>query len=482
MIALNLSLKTLSTLWVSLALGIGVLAGGLWFHSNLRWDAHLSNAYAHGVETFYALESRHGIPGIGIADLSGSDLSLAISGRFEQISDAPRPAYITVLSLSDTSAAFTGSSGLKIAIASDQLQYRVSEIAGDEFRSTALQLGELTRLLATYCSDPILYASVTDGAWMRVDGIDVWGCQAAPQDNRLLAAVLLVIALAVLLTQIGNTSEGFQRFAQQLRSRQLEGGPDSYEASGPKELNDMVAAVNRYLEDERNQLSQRAIVLSGVSHDLGTPATRLRLRAALIQDEDMRERMEADIDQMTGIIESVLTYTRSELNSEEPRKLSLTSLLEALVDDYQDTGQNVSLVPPQPLEAMADLSIFAPRSGKVALKQSSNILMYARPIALRRAVSNLVDNALKYGRRAVVSIEADARWAVVTVEDEGGEKSVAEMEALIQPFERGVNSENVSGFGLGLTIVATVARQHGGSVKFEEGQSGMRVRLWLKRM
>lgn len=482
MMAMNLSLKTLSTVWVSLAMGVGIFAGGLWFNSNQRWDAHLNNAYAHGVETYYALETRHEVQNVYIANLTGNDLALANSGRFEQISDAPRPAYVTVLSLSNTSAAFTDSSELKIAIASDLLPYRVSEIASNDFRATALQLGELTRLLATYCSDPIVYASMSDEIWLRVDGTEVWGCQVAPQDYRLIAVLLLVVALAIFFTQIGNTSEGFQRFALQLRSRQLEGGPDSYEATGPKELNDMVEAVNLYLQEERNQLSQRAIVLSGVSHDLGTPAARLRLRATLIKDADMREKMEADIDQMTGIIESVLTYTRSELNSEEPRKLSLTSLLEALVADYQDTGQNVSLVPPLPLQAKADLSIFAPRSGTFALKQSSNLLMHARPIALRRAVSNLVDNALKYGRRAVVSIESNARWAVISIEDEGGEKSVAEMESLIQPFERGVNSRNVSGFGLGLTIVATIARQHGGRLEFEEGQAGMRVKLWLKRM
>lgn len=478
---LNISLKGLSTLWVSLALGIGVLSGALWFHSNLRWQEHLNTAYAHGVEAYYAMDTRHDVTGVRIEALTGEDLELANAGRFEQISDAPRPAYVTILSLSDTAAAFTGSAGLKIAVASDQLKYRVSEIASDDFRSTALQMGELTRLLATYCSDPIIYASFADGIWLRVDGTAVWGCNAAPQDNRLIAAALLVLSLAVLLTQIGNTTEGFQKFAQQLQARQLEGGPEFYEATGPKELNDMVNAVNLYLEEERNQLSQRAIVLSGVSHDLGTPATRLRLRAALIQDPTMRERIEADIDQMTGIIESVLTYTRSELNSEDPRRLSITSLVEALVEDYQDTGLPVTLTKPARSGVKAERSVFAPRAGTINPANPKDLLMFARPIALKRALSNLIDNALKYGRRASVSLDATSGWIVIFVEDEGGGSSASDMEALLAPFERGQNTQNTSGFGLGLTIVATVARQHGGRIEFEDGPTGVRAKLWLRR-
>ena len=480
--ASNLRLRTLSTIWVVVALLAGGSAGAVWFQSNLSWSRHLTNAYSTGVEVYHALERGKSVPGIEISQLAAADIDLADSGRFEQISDAPRPAYVTILSLTESSVDPTATSGMKLAIASDRLQYRVAEIAADEFRAPALQFGELTRLLATYCSDPLIYVQPEGRPWMRVNGFEVWGCDAAPRDNRLAAIVVLIVVLAVLVTQIGNTSETFERFSRQLRARQLTGGPDSYETTGPSELADIVQAVNQYLEEERNQLSQRAIVLSGVSHDLGTPATRLRLRTALIEDQEMREKLEADIDQMTGIIESVLTYTRSELNSEDPRKLSLTSLVEALVADYQDTGHPVTLKTTDPVQVTAQRSVFAPRSGSVALGDTSKLLMYARPIAVRRAISNLIDNALKYGRRASVSLYADSAWAVVTVDDEGGESSAAEMEALLSPFERGKNTDTVTGFGLGLTIVATVARQHGGRIEFEDGPAGVRAKLWLRRM
>ena len=477
----RLRLRTLSMLWVCAALVAGIVASALWFSSTLGWQEHLDRAYAAGVESFLSLETGREIANVRITAVTGADLQAVQSGRFEQVTGAPRPSYVTLLSLSDRQGTTTEAAGVKIAVVSDRLQYKVAEITAGELSLPALKFGELTRLLANYCSDPVIFANLRDGGWQRIEGTQVWGCDAAPADLRLPAAALAILTLAVLVTQIGNTSEAFESFANKLRSRNLVGGPDSYDASGPQELVEIVETVNAYLEAERAQLSQRAVVLSGVSHDLGTPATRLRLRAALIADQDIREKLEADIDQMTGMIESVLTFTRSELNSEEPRKLSMSSLVEALVFDYQDTGQPVTLAAPTPVAAKADHSVFAPRSGVVALGETSKILMHARPVALRRAISNLIDNALKYGRRAMVSVEADADWAVVTVEDEGGGISAQEMETLLAPFERGENTQNISGFGLGLTIVATVARQHGGRVEFGDGRSGVYARLWLRR-
>lgn len=477
----RLHLRTLSTLWVVVAFGVAVLCSTLWFFSTRDWQEHLNNAYSTGIETFYALENGHNVPGISITPLVGFDLENADAGRFERISGAPRPSYATLLSLGDNIGDPTESSGTKIAVLSDRLQYKVAEITSGEHSSPALKFGDLTQLLATYCSDPLIYTNLRGSGWKQIDGRGIWGCDAAPRDFRLIAVIISILTIAVLVTQIGNTTEAFEVFSSKLRSRNLVGGPDSYETSGPQELVEIVQSVNSYLESERDQLSKRAIILSGVSHDLGTPATRLRLRAALIENPEIRRKLEADIDQMTGIIESVLTFTRSELNSEAPRKLSLSSLVEALVADYQDTNQPVSIVESLPMEAKTGRSVFASRSGTVSLTETSKVLMHARPVALRRAISNLIDNALKYGRRATVSVSSNANWATITVEDEGGDRSASEMEQLLEPFERGDNTKNVSGFGLGLTIVATVARQHGGKVEFEDGNTGVRAVLRLRR-
>ena len=220
----------------------------------------------------------------------------------------------------------------------------------------------------------MVYAKVRNSGWTQIDGLSVWGCDAAPSDLRLLAVLIAIVTIVVLVTQIGNTSEAFDSFSKKLKTRNIVGGPDSYEASGPRELFEIVKSVNSYLEFEHSNAKARNHA-SGVSHDLGTPATRLRLRAALIKDPEIREKLEADIDQMTGIIESVLTFTRSELNSELPRKISLASLVQALVEDYQDTNQPVALIESVPIEARAKRSIFASRSGSIAIAETSKILI-----------------------------------------------------------------------------------------------------------
>ena len=100
---------------------------------------------------------------------------------------------------------------------------------------------------------------------------------------------------------------------------------------------------------------------------------------------------------------------------------------------------------------------------------------------MRRAISNLIDNALKYGRRAAVSVEAVSGAAAVIIEDEGTSLSEVELDKLTGPFLRGENAGLVSGVGLGLTIVSTIARQHGGDLEFERVPQGLRAILKISR-
>ncbi|MEQ6248593.1 HAMP domain-containing sensor histidine kinase [Sulfitobacter sp. HNIBRBA3233] len=471
-----LRLSQLAVLWVTAAMLAGVLSATLWYRSAQAWNSHLTDAYEAGFRVFEALRSGAD-PGMGlnVSPLPPDLATLAEAGAFDRLPGAPQPAFITLLSLQSDSG------GVQIGVVSDKLRYPVADIRSGTARSAAAELADLTRLFATYCSDPILYARLGRGAWTRVDGTALWGCAAAPKDWRLVAAGLAVLALAAIVTHIGNTTAAFDTFARALRMRQRLGGPDSYDANGPAELRDIVAAVNSYLGAERDQLARRAGVLSGVSHDLGTPATRLRLRAALIEDADLRRKLEADIDRMTGLIDSVLTYTRAETSGETARELSLTSLLDAIVEDYRDTGAAVSLRAPRDTVVSGAPSIFGAARGHATLSGDRQIIVTGRPIALERAVSNLVDNALKYGRRATVGWESTADTATILVEDEGTDVSAAEVESLIDPFKRGDGVEAVDGHGLGLTIVATIAQLHSGTLRFEDTQHGLRARLTIRR-
>jgi signal transduction histidine kinase len=482
MIAGSASLRRLGTIWMLSAFAAGGLSAGLWFSAQSTWAAYLSRAYVAGVTLYDALSHPSAtLEGVTIRPVAPADLDLAERGAFNRMPDVPTPAYVTRASIRDATNDDFGGLQLRLAIVSDGVRYEVAQLNPGDGRSAPEKLGHVTRLLASYCSQPVLFAQMGDAPWQRIDGRAVWGCDAAPRDTRLIGLLIALLALAAIYTRVAGTSAQFVQFAETLRSRRRLGGPQAYTAEGPQELGAIVEAVNAYLEAERDQLSRRATVLSGVSHDLGTPATRLRLRTALITDDALRAKFDTDIDRMTGMIESVLTYTRSELSVEAPRQISLSSLVHSIVADFQDMGLPVELSEAGPQMLQSSGSVFGARTRATALPDSGRVLVTARPVALQRAVTNLIDNALKYGRRARVELVATSESAVIAIEDEGTEQRAEEVEALMQPFRRGANAGAIEGFGLGLTIVMAVAEQHGGALSFANGRRGLRAQLEIRR-
>ncbi|WP_421703702.1 sensor histidine kinase [Aliiroseovarius sp.] len=478
----GLRLKTLGVVLILACFATALGTTWLWFSSTRAWQAHLTRSYVTGVALYETLRLGTAPPeGIVVTALNAENAGLASQGAFVRLPAIPAPAFVTNVSIKGPGRDPVSGESLTLGIVSNNLQYAVSELVSNEGQPAAQKFGNVTRLLATYCSEPIMFARMGTQPWVRVDGRGVWGCGVAPRDLRLAAVLVALVALAIFATLVRDNSAHFERFARALNNHRRLGGPQSYEAQGPEELRDIVQAVNSYLEHERAQLSKRATVLSGVSHDLGTPATRLRLRTALIKEAELREKLEADIDSMTEMIESVLTYTRAELNEETPRSLSLTSLVEALVADYQDLDRPVSIRAPERVMVEGGRSVFAASQGHATLPEAQRILVTARPVSLKRAISNLIENALKYGRRASVELTATPDHAIIVVEDEGSGMSAEDIEAVVAPFKRGENTQAIDGFGLGLTIVATVAEQHGGSLHFESGRHGLRACLEICR-
>jgi signal transduction histidine kinase len=245
----------------------------------------------------------------------------------------------------------------------------------------------------------------------------------------------------------------------------------------------MITAINAHREIEGTSLSKRAMFLSGISHDLGTPAARLRLRTALIEDDELRQKMDADIDRMTGMIQSVLDYTQSEMNVEKPRKMSLLSLVDSVVADFQDAGYPVTLQE-QTVKTISTRTIFSnskPTSLRGARLNTNKLIVMGQPLSLQRAISNLIDNALKYGRKAIVSIKASSEIAEIHIDDFGVGISEDELACLTAPFKRGENVTHIKGFGMGLTVASTIAEQHGGSLHFRNKSNGLRATLTIAR-
>lgn len=477
------SLRSKGIFWSLGGLSIGVVATWMWMSSQAQWQNHLVKAQQTGLLLYESLHQKTlPPPGILIKYPEHDGGSPKEEQTLPSFPNPPAPAHVTSMSIITQQVGPNSGTRLQIHIVSPDLRYPVSDLAPGSDKFPAERMGDLTRLLASYCSEPVVFARFDQGNWARIEGAKIWGCNAAPGDKRLAALAILVAGIAFLLTQVTETASQFSSLVGALRQRGRFGGNAEFEEKGPEELRKIVKTLNEYLQLEQDRLEKRALVLSGVSHDLGTPATRLRLRTALIDDDDLRIKLESDIDRMTGMIDSVLTYTRSEMNSEEPRKISLTSLVESIVADYDDVGKPVQFKAAKIAEIQKGRSVFG-GGGNLSLpsEDARRMLVTARPISLQRAISNLIDNSLKYGRRATVSLSADSEHAFVVIEDQGTGISEETMNSLTGPFLRGENADFVDGVGLGLTIVSTIARQHGGSVTFEPSSTGLRAVLKISR-
>lgn len=202
-----------------------------------------------------------------------------------------------------------------------------------------------------------------------------------------------------------------------------------------KAFNDMQERLRRYVED-------RTAMVGAIAHDLRTPLTRLRFRIENVP-EDVRVKMAADIDQMEEMISAALTFVRDTTRDGERTPLELSSLLESLCDEMAETG--------------ADTQV----------ELGEKVVLNGDPLALRRLFTNLLENAVKFGERARARVYRDGDSAIVEIEDDGPGIPADEVERVFEPFYRREpsRSRQTGGIGLGLAVVRSVARGHGGDVE-----------------
>jgi len=221
--------------------------------------------------------------------------------------------------------------------------------------------------------------------------------------------------------------------------------------TGPEEIQQVARALNRMRDRILGLLSDRTRMLSAIGHDLRTPITRLRLRAEFVEDERTRLDILKDLDRMNRMVNAALTYLRDGLDVEKSVSIDLPALLRTVSDNFTDVGEAVSY------EGTEHLSV------------------RARPDALVRAVENLIENALKYGSKAVVRTgRIEAGSIFIEVEDDGAGIAEDKREAMLEPFVRGDAARNsaAGGFGLGLSITASIAKSHGGELLLSSGKMG----------
>jgi signal transduction histidine kinase len=228
---------------------------------------------------------------------------------------------------------------------------------------------------------------------------------------------------------------------------------------GPRAVRAAIQSFNAMSTRLLATLESQRVVMAAVAHDLRSPITSLRLRAEFVTDADTKERMLETLADMQTMTEAVIDLARAGKSTEEARLLDLNALAESLTQDIADSGAPVSFQTGAAARAMI------------------------RRSEVTRALRNLVENAIRYGGRARVSLEIREGFAAIHIDDDGPGVPADQLEALFMPFARleSSRSQETGGHGLGLTIARMIARGHGGDVTLQNRTPrGLRATLRLR--
>jgi signal transduction histidine kinase len=231
------------------------------------------------------------------------------------------------------------------------------------------------------------------------------------------------------------------------------------EAHGPEEFRRAAEAFNTMSERVARTLETHHQLLSAVGHDLRTPLAAMRITTEFVTDREVRSRLTRSIEELQSLTEAVLSAARAG-PSEEMHRVDLAALIESVCDDLLELGQPVTV----DVEGPAPCLI--------------------RSHEIRRAVRNLIENAVRYGFSANVKLIAEPDYYVAVIEDDGPGIPPDRLEHVFQPFVRLEHSRSNStgGVGLGLTLARTIVREHGGDVVLENrAEGGLRAILRLPR-
>jgi two-component system osmolarity sensor histidine kinase EnvZ len=316
-------------------------------------------------------------------------------------------------------------------------------------------------------SRPFTIGAYGDDNWVEIrvqlsDGVlDVRSPQRRLFSYTAFVFIAWVVGASLILTGIAvifmrNQVRPIRRLA--LAAENFGKGRDTMrlKPAGALEVRQAAAAFLTMRDRIRRQIAQRTEMLAGVSHDLRTPLTRMKLQLALLGDGEETEELRADVSEMETMIDAYLAFARGE-GGELPQRTDMVQLLREVIDRQPGRDRAV-LEAPEPIDLMV------------------------RPSAIRRCLGNLIGNALRYGGNVRVGAGWRQRTLTVVVDDDGPGIPPESREDVFRPFFRLESSRNVStgGVGLGLSIALDIAHVHGGEIALEDSpMGGLRVVLTL---
>lgn len=271
-------------------------------------------------------------------------------------------------------------------------------------------------------------------------------------------ATMLIVFGSTLIILIRQINRPIQNLAQAAEAfGRGEAGPP-IKASGPAEIRQAIDAFNSMRERQSRFVLDRTKMLAAVGHDLRTPITTMRLRAEFIEEDEIRSKMLASLDEMQHMAEAALTFAREEAIAEPAKTVDLNALVQTVCADQADISRDVTYC------------------------DTDRMPFRCRPNSLKRAVRNLVENAVLHGKRARVSLNGPADEAWITIEDDGPGISPSNMQQVFMPFVKidAARGEETGGIGLGLAIARSIVRGHGGDIDMvnrEEGGLRATIRL-----
>jgi signal transduction histidine kinase len=272
----------------------------------------------------------------------------------------------------------------------------------------------------------------------------------------VLGAAMIVWAVRHLTTPVRTLAGAAERLG-----RDVINAPNLPE-SGPSEIVTAAVAFNTMASRIRRFVQDRTFLITAIGHDLRTPITRLKLRAEYMEDDEQRLKMLADLDEMESMVAATLAFGRDIATSEAVARLDLAVLLRTILDEAADGD---------PDHASA-LSYSGPE----------HLPVQARPLSLKRALTNLIGNALKYGDAAKVSLETPQPQQVhIHIDDAGPGIAAPDVATVFEPFRRLETSRNreTGGSGLGLSIARNIIRAHGGDITLINQPRGLRATVTL---
>jgi two-component system, OmpR family, osmolarity sensor histidine kinase EnvZ len=267
-----------------------------------------------------------------------------------------------------------------------------------------------------------------------------------------LPSVLLIIVALIFLK---NQTKPLVKLAKAAERFGKGDYVNDFRASGSLEIRKAAFEFDRMAKRINRHLNQRAEMLSGISHDIRTPLTRLKLQLAMLNQKDLSEKMSRDIDEMEKMLNNYLQFAKTQAQ-EKTSKINIVSLFDSIKDQFNNE--------------------------KLKIFNEDEIELEGRPIALRRSFENIIQNGLTYANRVVVKIQKGNNRALIIIEDDGPGIPEDQYKNVFKPFFRLDKSRslNQAGVGLGLAIVEDIINSHGGSIQLGKSkQEGLQVRISL---